>query len=234
MPHNYRLETHHPWPDSTWFGGLVLVLSNLILIPIILDLIMKWRWDYASALTATMVVSIFYHSCRAGIVCEYRFRDQQITDHIFVFLSITYVAARLGVRRSFFPRALRMEYPELLFTARVALFFLLLVPTVMANMYNPESFLPALFGFVVPTAIVVLGSLVSGERLFYNTTYGIAGTVLFLVSVVFYSCAPHAWYQWSHSLWHCLSMISVYFIVYASDPPVRYTIKEDVAADAKK
>lgn len=230
MPHNYRVETHHPWPDSTWFGGFLLVITNLVLVVIVLDLFMRWRWDYAAALATTMTASILYHACRAGFVCEYRFRDHQITDHIFVFISILYVASKLAVRRSFFPQALRLEYPELLLTARVAIFFLLLLPTVMANMYNPESFLSSLFGFGVPVAIVILGSVVTGERLFYNTCYGVTGVILFGVSIAFYACAPHSWYQWAHSMWHLLSMISVYFVIYASDPPVRY-LRVEAAKD---
>jgi len=220
MPH-YRVETQHPWPDSSFVGGLALVLTNLILVFPVVHLAWLLRFDYAAALLTTMLASIAYHGCRAGFFCEYRFRDHQITDHIFVFLTLIYVASRLAVRRSFFPRNVRLEYPEILLTARVAFFFAIVLPTVMANMYNPESPLAALFGFGVPIAVVILGACVSGERLFYDVKFGLIGSGLFLVSVAFYACAPHSWYQWSHSIWHLLSMLSVYFIIFAADPPIR-------------
>ena len=219
--HNYRVETQHPWPDSSFAGGVALVITNLILILPVVHLAWRLRFDYAAALLTTMVASILYHSCRAGFFCEYRFRDHQITDHIFVYVTLIYVASRLAVRRSFFPRNIRLQYPELLLTARVAFFFIILLPTVMANMFNPESIYPGLFGFGIPVVVILLGACVSGERLFYSNFYGLVGTVLFLLSVGFYAFAPHSWYQWSHSVWHLFSMLAVYFIIFAADPPIR-------------
>lgn len=230
MPHEFRIETQHPWPDNSIPGGFILVVTNLILVVIITDLAYKWRWDFAAVLLTTMVASILYHGCRAGFMCMFRFRDHQITDHIFVYFSMLYIGAKLAVRSKFFPRHLLLEFPHLLPEARVALFFLLSVPAFLMNMYNPESIWTVLISFGIPLVLVVAGALVVKEPIFYNRVCGAIGTILFIMSLLFFA-APHSTYAWTHSMWHILSMLSVYFIVFAIEPPLRLEAGSAVAVD---
>jgi len=227
---------HHPWEHSTVLGGFALVSTNLVLVVVVSDLAYRWRWDMAVIFLCTMLASIAYHACRSGFVCMYRFRDHQVTDHIFVHTAIVYVASKLAVRRALFPVHVRHEYPELVPTARTALFFALLLPLVMFNMWSAESAWTTVIGVGMPVAAAVGGALLSGQRLFYNACLGYTGSVLFLVSAVFYGLMPHSTYEWSHSVWHMLSMLSVYFVAHSVEPQARFdprTIVDLAPTDAR-
>ena len=230
MPHEFRQETQHPWPDSSVSGGFFLVATNAVLAIIITDLAYKWRWDLAAVLFITMIASILYHGCRAGFLCEERFRNHQVIDHIFVYFSLLYIAAQLGVRSKFFPRHMLLEFPHLLPSARIALFFLMILPATMLNIWNPESKITVLISFGIPAVIVVAGALIVKEPIFYNIKNGIIGTVIFAISLIFF-VAPHSWYDWAHSLWHVLAYIAVYFIVFAIEPPLRLEPGSAVSVD---
>lgn len=142
-------------------------------------------------------------------------------DHIFVYFSLLYIAAKLIVRRGFFPTDVLHRFPQLIVHCRLALFFPLIFIAVLCNMYNPESGWVPFFCFLMPGALVVFSAVLANEPVFYNTTFGLIGAGLFAVSFVFYHFAPHSWYGVAHSLWHLFSMLSVYFIADAIEPPLR-------------
>jgi len=221
-----REEIQHPWPDNSIAGGFFLVFTNLILAWIVTDLAYRYRWDLSLVLLCTMIASILYHSCRAGFACILRFRDHQVTDHVFVYFSLLYIASKLIVRRGFFHKKTLLMFPQLIVHARIAVFFVFILVAILCNMYNPESGWVAILCFGAPSLLVVLSAVIVNEPVFYNTTNGVIGTILFVCSLTFYHFAPHSWYDWAHSIWHVLSMLSVYFIVFSIEPPMRLRVDE--------
>jgi hypothetical protein len=203
----YRLELNAPWPDNTVWGGIMLVVTNFVLVPSIVLFLIWNRFDVAGVLTLMCLVSSAYHACRAGFVCFERFRDAQIYDHLLVYATLLWIIMYGIVRDEWFDDGRVSPVRKL--RVQAGLFFLFVGPALGLVLDNPESGTVRVFGFVLPVTLAVLSAVITRTPLFYRARYGWAGIVLFGVAVVFYSLCPHSWYEEAHSLWHVTSMVAV-------------------------
>jgi len=208
----FRIDTEHPFPDGTVGGGYALVLSNLILLVVFYRLLRAGRWDVGMAVLASMVTSIIYHSCRAGFVCEIRYRDHQVLDHLFVHALMIVVASELAVRRELFDQhELRAAYEVVAYT-RTAFFFAIFPFSAMLVVNNVGSVWVSVIGFGVPFAAIVLSAILTRTPLFRRPRYGYPGTLLSVLGVICFGFFPFRYYEYTHTLWHFFSMIGIYLV----------------------
>lgn len=205
----YHLDINHPWPDSTLWGGFMLVVTNFILAPSIY-LFIRWnRFDVAGVLFLMCIISSAYHICRAGFECQMKYRNSQVADHLCVYISLLWIVSYGIVRKEWFPIHVSSEY---ILRIQAGIFFMMFIPILGLVLENPESIWVQVFGFVMPAVIVIVSAAITGTRLFYRRLYGWIGVVLFSAGAVFYAMCPVQYYDWAHSLWHVLSMLAVPFV----------------------
>lgn len=217
----YRVETNHPWPDNTLWGGFLLAITNFILAPSIILFIRWGRFDIAGVLTLLCVVSSAYHMCRAGFVCFTQFHVAQTYDHLCVYMALLWITSYCIVRNEWFPRdpaTGRRDVPSAYVTRmRAGVFFLTAIPVLGLVLNNPESVWVNIFGFGIPATLVIISAVVTRTHIFHKPIYGWIGVAMFVTGAAFYSVAPYRWYDWAHSLWHVLSMLAVPFIAVSCD-----------------
>lgn len=229
----YRVETNHPWPDNTVLGGFFLVLTNLVLFFAVFYLLSVGHFDTAAVLTSMMFISSAYHACRAGFVCFGRFRTQQTMDHVFVNLTLSWIACKCIVRKEWFSAAVRRTYPELVFRTRVAIFFLFIAPILGVVIDNPENKWVLGYSIISAAILVALSATITRTPVFGRPWYGWSGCAVFVVGASFYCVFPADWYDVSHTLWHVFSMIAIPLLSIGCDPPRRRVALSPASSDSK-
>lgn len=219
---NYRVETNHPWPDNTVWGGFFLVISNFVLLYPFFRFIYYGRVDVAGVLGALMFKSCLYHACRAGFVCTMPFRIAQEHDHLGVYAALVWISVCCIVRESWWYRGavapvMSREITALVWKTRVGIYFVLQAVCEGFVINNPESLWTNVFGFGIPIALVILSATVTRTPIFERPWYGWSGVALFGVAVVFYKMCPSSWYDWAHTTWHILSMFAIPLVTIGCD-----------------
>lgn len=209
----YRTEIQHPWPDNTALGGFFLVITNFILLVGIAVARRYGEWGSAGALLYLMFTSSAYHACRAGFVCFSRFRETQTLDHLAVYGVLLWVTSACIVKQELFTKRQLRIRPASVLQGRVLVFFLQAMVVYYFVVNNPESFWVNVAGFGLPVSLSFLTAISTGESPFYHPYYGWLGLALFGSAVVPYSLCPMEWYDYTHSIWHILSMIAIPFLI---------------------
>ena len=186
-------------------GGLFLILSNLFLAPAVyysLDL-----HEEASAIVYfnLIVVSSLYHSCRAGFSCVVSYVDHRKLDYLFVYFAVLWTLTT-GLGRS---HAISMRVRMLVF----CVFFL---PTAILIVGDQKGIAVQIVGGLLPAAVMIALAHNKGVRLFRRLPWAVLAIVLGAISGVFMYAMPLNTYEWSHSVWHVLSMLAVACLIYST------------------
>lgn len=188
------MDTYSFWDGNTVAGSL-LVLSNSALVPAIFTAALYGDVVSALLFTNTLVASSFYHLCRAGLLCLFRYEMHKMHDYLSVYIASTWILTKLGIR------SLHLHVFTYFFSFLITQFFIL--------GESPTAMLP-LVGIGLPTLIVLVHSRIKQTRLFYRTSWTVATFVLAAIGSVFMFALSDAAYGWAHSLWHVFEMLSVW------------------------
>lgn len=193
--------------DIFWqnIGNEALVISHYAIVPSIAVAVAKGFVAEAGMLLAMTLVSTVYHLCQAGYACALEFSVLQISDHFFVYSTLSWLIL-------FFTDSRLMW--------RFVAFILIqgvLLPMIISFVHEMWMIgvaigLPAIAGIFyliimrrtpmldlldLSFAVVLLGI-----GIFFHLYAGDPGTVN---------------YAWAHSLWHVFCMLSIYFLFEAKD-----------------
>lgn len=189
-------------------GGLLLVFSNLALLPAILWLARRGDFASAAVYLGTFTASMMYHSCRAFELCLYRYEWHKQTDYLFVYRAIVWTLTSLGLRAG----------GSINYQLHIFLFFVLSDVVYFLVVALGDSGLLPLFGIGLPLCTVIWYNRSVGNRMFYNRPWTLAGFATVVLSGIFMFALPTRFYAAAHTLWHIFSMLSVYMFLRASDP----------------
>jgi len=196
------LETYSFWDDNVT-NSLLLVLSNIALIPAIFYLVMLREVVTALLLIWTIVFSSLYHSCRAGVFCLFKYEQHVLGDYLSVYISIIWILTFLGIRNS-----------EL----HVFAFFFSFMFTLLVILGQFSYVLLPIIGIGLPAVIAVSHACLRKHRMFYSWPWAVATFVLAGLAGVFMFFMPKDDYGWAHSLWHLFSMLSAWTFAIAITP----------------
>jgi hypothetical protein len=180
------------------------VLSNLALLPAVAVSFYYQLFAEAIVLIVLLFVSSVYHLCQSGFVCFYSFAALQISDHFYVYstlvwITLYFVGVNLQIRFIFF------------FIIQAAL-----LPAVIVYMHS-WILAGVLIASLVIIALVILGFFVKD----FPSIDLLDIFVVFLLlgggfSLHVYAGDPGtSKYATSHSIWHVLSMLSIFFVIEA-------------------
>jgi hypothetical protein len=187
------------------YGGVFLVITNIVLIPAILIALLIGR-DLVTATILFMMflVSTFYHICEAGWYCMVPLDTLQASDHIMVYTLVFWVFL-IGTTR----------YRDIQFS-------LLLVNTAALVVFVAVSTHTAFFGaFYVAFFIAWIIVSYAGFGI-PPKPYGI-GLLLIALMLTLFGLIPFfiggdpgdSNYWWTHSLWHFFVILAVIFLLLA-------------------
>jgi len=186
-------------------GGLFLVLSNLFLAPAVYESFYLHEDASAIVYFNNIVVSSLYHSCRAGLFCAVSYLDHRKLDYLFVFFAVLWTLTT-GLGRS---HAISMRVRMLVF----CVFFL---PVNILIIGDQHGVVVQIVGGVLPAAVMIVLAHNKGVRLFRRLPWAIVAFVLGAISGVFMYALDYKTYEWSHSVWHILSMLAVVCLIYST------------------
>lgn len=197
--------------DGNIFGGVLLVLTNLALVPSVMLLAERGDATSGLVLLLTFFASVLYHSCRAGFVCLAQYELHVLVDYLFVYVGAIWVVASLPF--------------EILKSAGDAqmhafFFFLFLGPMVLAIVSEVMFSLLPVIGVALPfVSVLIYARLLAFPRrkLFRKGALPLlltAAAFLVLAGVCMF-VLQNGIYAIAHSLWHVLSMAGVFFLLLA-------------------
>ena len=196
--------------DSTFWEGLLLVISHVALFPALYLLVRRRRWDTAANFLGVFVASTLYHTCRAGFLCAFRFEQTKMADYFFVYRALIWAATYACCTPPMFPQ------PEYRRKVRLALHNLLMLPFVLALLADYHSVWMKIVGAGVPFGLAVLVSLSQWRQPFRRGGWGAIMLALAFSGSVFGFLVPETVYNWCHTVWHFLSMLSMAAFVLAT------------------
>jgi len=186
------------------FGGSMLVLSNVVMVPAII--VALWFRDLITAtlLFLMFVVSSFYHICAADWYCAASHTAHQTADHIMVYTTIFWIFLMFTTR-----------YVKV----QVSLLLINIAALVVFAALSRETNLFAVF-YVVYFPIWVgvrwMGFGLPPRK--YDLIFLAVAVALFGAGYGLYFAGnspedPNYW--WVHSVWHGLSMTAVVVVLFA-------------------
>jgi len=192
-------------PGEPVYGGVFLVLTNLVLIPAILIALCIGRDLVTGTILFLMfVLSTLYHICEAGWYCMVSFDTHQAADHLMVYTLVFWVFL-MGTTRY-----------------RNVQFSLLLVNTAALVLFVTVSTQTFFFGFLYVLFFIGWISVSYAGFGIPPKPYGI-GLLLIALGLALIGLAPFlvgddpgdSNYWWAHSLWHFFVMLAVIFLLLA-------------------
>lgn len=192
-----------PSANSPLVGGLFLIVTNLFLSPAIY-LLLEWR-DYATALFyyALLIISSLYHTCRAFNKCIVPYVEHQKLDYLFVFTSLIWSITAVGV-----PHAIH-------YRKRLTVFVVFFSITTVLVIGGSTAWLIAGVAAGGTGATMIVIAAVHDTPLFKSWRMALLGFALVGVAAIFMYILPSATYDWSHAIWHILSMLAYLAFVFA-------------------
>jgi predicted membrane channel-forming protein YqfA (hemolysin III family) len=196
---------HDPDFSEPVYGGILLVLTNLVLIPAIaIALFIGRDLVTATILFLMFLVSTLYHICEAGWYCMVSFDTHQAADHMMVYTLLFWVFM-VGTTR----------YRDVQFS-------MLLINTAALVVFVTVSTQTAIFGALY-VAFFITWLIVSAAGFgIPPKPYGIfmllIVVVLALVGLVPFFAGDdpgESKYWWAHSLWHVFVMLAIIFLLLA-------------------
>ena len=191
--------------ENAVFGGIMLVITNVVLLPAIF--VALWFRDLITAtlLFIMFIVSSFYHVCAAGWWCAASHTAHQTADHIIVYTLIFWIFLL------FTTRYVKVQVSLLLFNiASLVVFSAFSRQTnVFAVFYL--AFFPAWIG------VRWMGFGLPPRK--YDIVFLGVAVVLFAAGYGLYFAGdspddPDYW--WVHSAWHVLSMTAVVVVLFTA------------------
>lgn len=197
-----------------WYEILSLVGSHIIMIPIIIICIKHGLLDIATYAGCMTIASTFYHITQTGVWSFESLKDAQDADH-FCVNTLIFVVLLLFLQ---FPRDERIIYTVIMQTLMI-----MFKNHLVARLHFHYAFMIiGIFGFFIRFYVY------PGQRRKYGITYIIIGTILYLISLVFFFFndgvgEPNYW--WAHSGWHFFSMFATNFVLLGFIYHVNYVWK---------
>ena len=190
---------------NSFFGGAMLVLSNVVLIPAIL--VALWFRDLITAtlLFLMFIVSSFYHICAADWYCAASHTAHQSADHIMVYTTIFWIFLMFTTR-----------YVKV----QVSLLLINIAALVVFSAFSRETNLFAVFYVAFfPAWIGVrwMGFGLPPRK--YDILFLAVAFVLFGAGYGLYFAGDSpedANYWWVHSAWHVLSMSAIVIVLFVA------------------
>jgi hypothetical protein len=196
------VETYSFW-DGDIVHAMLLVLSNAALVPAIIYLTVLGDRITPLLFINTLVSSTFYHMCRAGVFCWYRYEMHRTSDYISVYMSIIWMLTMLGIRNM---------------TLHVFAFFFCFIITTHFILGEASQMLLPIVGIGIPTLVSLVHAYAGHHRLFYRPFFSIATFVLAGTAGVFMFALSEDSYSWAHSIWHIFSMLAAWTFAIAITP----------------
>lgn len=222
--------TDDPDEPGRWDGDVVgaslLIFSNIALLPAIA--ILLYRRDYTNSLLflITFFASMFYHTCRAGIVCFTSYKNHLLGDYIGVYVSIAWMLLSMPL---FIVTSLRDARLHALLSIAVSAISIAAILVEVSTAILPVIGIG--LPFFVMIVYIALANVLAAEleeedtqkrkrvrrRLFGVGKWGwaILAIVLLVVAGVCMFFSPSSMYWLGHSLWHVFCMLGVLFLVLA-------------------
>lgn len=212
--------------DGDITGASLLIFSNIALLPAIA--ILLYRRDYTNSLLflITFFASMFYHTCRAGVVCFTSYKNHLLGDYIGVYVSIAWMILSMPL---FILKSLRDARLHAMLSIAVSAISIAAILTEVST-----GLLPVIgigFPLFVTVVYIALANVLASElededplkrkrvrrRLFGVGKWGWAVLAIGLL-VVAGACMfffPSSMYWLGHSLWHVFCMLGVLFLILA-------------------
>jgi len=186
--------------------GLLLVLSNLLLLPALFLTIRRYYYVDTAVILMMFLASSFYHACDAGWFCITDILDHRMQDHfmctsLFSWLVLSFLGIPLDQTCS--------------------VFFLIVSSYVLfAQTCVDSSFFFVTLGFFFLFLILVRLIFFRHFLVKIDISDLVIAIILFVIGFIPFSLAnvddiEH--YGVYHALWHFLSMPSIYFVIEARD-----------------
>lgn len=187
------------------YGGVFLVLTNIVLIPAIaIALFIGRDLVTATLLGISFVVSTLYHICEAGWYCMVSFDTHQAADHVMVYTLVFWIFL-VGTTRY-----REVQYSLLLVNvASLVLFLAISTHTFYFGLLYVVFFVAWIVvsyaGFGIPPRPYDIGLITIAVLL------ALTGLAPFFVG----GDPGDSNYWWTHSLWHFFVMLAVIFLLLA-------------------
>ena len=190
--------------DESWTEGLLLVLSNFALLPVVTRLLRRRDWATAANYLGVLLVSSLYHGCRAGFLCPGDYKMLRIADYLFVYRSVVWSFAALVAR----PRIFGLERSHVM---RGAFYFSVMVPMtlILLTCEHTSPWVP-FTGFIFPLAVAAAVTNAYRQPFINDWVWGTLGLALFSGGGVLGFALPSRDYNWAHWMWHVFVMLSMY------------------------
>ncbi len=198
-------------PDSfEGYQGLFLVLSNIFIIPAIYASIYKKAHLLTSFLSTTMIVSTLYHFCTAEFYCLANVHAMAQWDFIFAMGSVAVGLEFLLAYDAPRYKGTRILEQRLTFIV----FFAIIVIRVLIDREAAATF----FWIIGIAVFLIFLKLVFVDHFTvythdYNWIALIIGFLFILMGLGLFFVTGTSSYWWTHSLWHTLVFIGMFFFI---------------------
>ncbi len=198
--------TIEKYPDFTepLYGGVLLVLSNLVLVPAIILALYFRDLVTATILFLMFIVSTLYHICEANWYCMVSFFGHQTADHVMVYTLLFWVFI-VGTTRY-----RNVQFSMLLINiASLVVFAVVTTQTFYFGILYVAFFIAWVIvswaGFGMPPKPYDIGLIVIAVVL------ASSGFGLHLAG----DDPGDSNYWWAHTLWHLFAMVAVIVLLVA-------------------
>lgn len=184
--------------NSNLVGGLFLVLSNLFIVPAIIESLYAREEDSAIVYFNILIASSLYHSCRAGFVCVIAYIDHRKLDYLFVYFAVMWTLTT-GLGKSH----------TIPYRIRLVVFNFFFLPMAILIIGNYEGHAVQIVGGLLPGISMYIIAKHYGVPLFRRWGWALAAIVLGGIAGLFMFAMPYNTYEWSHSVWHIFAMLAL-------------------------
>lgn len=191
--------------NSTLAGALFLVISNIFIAPAIWISLYFSEVPSAIVYFNVLVASAMYHSCRAGFVCVVAYFDHRKLDYLFVYFAVLWTLTT-GLGKSH----------AISYQLRLLVFNIFILPVAILIVGNYEGHSVQVVGGLLPALVMIVVANNRGVPLFRRPVWAALALVLGGTSALFMFALPHNTYEWSHSVWHVLSMLALFCLIYST------------------
>lgn len=197
--------------NSNLAGSILLVISNLFLVPAIFESFEIGEEASAIVYFSLLVASSLYHACRSGLVCLVAYIDHRKLDYLFVYTAVIWTLTT-GLGRS---HAIPLR-------RRLVVYYLFFLPVAIMIVGNYEGHWVQLVGGLLPGLTMVVIARMYGVALFRRPALAFVALFFGGIAGLFMFIMPYYTYEWSHSVWHIFSMLALAFLIYSTRRHHRY------------
>jgi hypothetical protein len=188
--------------QQSYSDGIALILTNLALIPAIVLAIVYRLFPEVVVMTVLMFTSSMYHICQSGFYCIYLFDSLQVSDHFYVYSTLIWM--------TFWFVGLKLKF-------RFILFFIIqsaLLPAIISYLHSWLLTGILIAALVVIVLLILSISFENFPKLDWLDVLVVIGLLGGGFYLHVYAGEPGSQtYPVAHSIWHVLSMISLFFVI---------------------